>query len=797
MLTNYFKTAWRNLQKNRMFSILNIFGLALGLTVALLLSLFIIQEYSANQIPNREKIFRYLAHLNYDGGNEIWAGVPNAIGPAVKDNIPQVAWSARTLLNGFGENASFRVGNDAFTEDRLYWADPDIIEIFDLHIVHGDRQTALTEPNTILLSESKAKQYFGNENPVGKTVEMDRSNTLTVIGVYADLPPTVTFDAELIGSFNSTGFAKNITWDNASFETWIMLREPDDSRLVEDYLPKMMQEHFGSEGTYYTLSLQPLTDVHLHSTAINAYSNRKGDADQLGQLTYLAIALLLMAAINYMNLATARAQQRSKEVGVSKTLGASRSGLLGKFYAETAVLTCIAIGLGSVLAVLGIPLFNAMSGKTLAYDTLSHPVFLAGLPALWFSLTLVAGLYPALILSSYTPLEALQHGKVTRAGSTIFRRALVVLQFTASIVLIIGVVIMYRQMDFISHRKLGYNPENVLAISLGSLKNDQELDALRNQVGALAPTQSMVVSQAFPGKGESGHTLRKDDADKQGIMFRANRVDGETEAVLQLNLLAGRMVKERVDRDTTQEGGWIFEMVLNKYAVDYLGLTPEEALGKKPLAGIGDNTYVVGVVDNFNFSSLHDAIGAYAFTNTPQRLRYLLVRFATGDLRTTLQQYEQAFKQVAPDAPFDYTFLDSHLKSLYLADQQTASVLLAFSILAIFVGCLGLFGLAAFTAEKRTKEIGVRKVLGATVTSLVRLLSLDFVRLVAVAFVIACPLAYWGFSRWLDNFAYRIDIQWWMFALAGLAAVAIALLTVGWQAIRAAVANPVASLRDE
>jgi len=796
MIRNHFKTAWRNLLKNKLFSLLNIFGLALGLAVALLLSLFIIQEHSFDRFTNREKIFRYIAHITYNGTNMLWAGVPNAIGPTVKENMPEVQRSARTLLNGFGDNASIRVGEDAFIESRLYWADPDIVEIFDLNLLHGNRKTALTEPNTILLSESKAKQYFGNENPLNKTVELDRNTTLKVTGVYADLPITSTFDAELIGSFSTSGYSKNITWDNASFETWIMLRDPDDRKKVESYLPKMIEDHVGSEGTYYTLSLQPLADVHQYSTEINTYSNRKGDASQLLQLTYLAIALLLMAAINYMNLATARAQQRSKEVGVSKTLGARRKGLLSKFYAETAVLTFIAIGIGLALAVMGIPIFNALSGKTLTYDTLSHPIFWVGLPLLWLSLTLISGLYPALVLSSYTPLEALQKGKVTRAGSILFRRALVVLQFSASIVLIVGVVIMHRQMDFMSHRKLGYNPENVLAINLGSL-NEQERDALRNRIGALAPTRSTVVSQAFPGKGESSHTLRKDDSDKQGAMFYANRVDGDIEEVLELKLLAGRMVKERVDSDTTQEGGWIFEMVLNKHAVDYLGLIPEEVIGKKPLAGIGDNTYVVGVVDNFNYASLHNPMGAYAFTNTPQRLRYLLVRFATGDLRTTLRQYEQAFKQVVPDAPFDYTFLDSHLESLYLADRQTASVLLAFSILAVFVGCLGLFGLAAFTAEKRTKEIGVRKVLGATVTSLVRLISLDFVKLVVVAFVIACPLSYWGFSRWLDNFAYRIDIQWWMFAAAGLAAVVIALLTVSFQAIKAAVANPVESLRDE
>ncbi|MGK9118153.1 ABC transporter permease [Olivibacter jilunii] len=797
MIKNYLKTAWRNLWTSKLFSALNIFGLALGLSVTLLLALFIIQEQSFDAFPNKEKIFRYLAHINYEGNNMIWAGVPNSIGPTVQRNISEVTLSARTLLNGFGENANITVGHDAYIENRLYWADPDILDIFNFRFIHGNQKTALDEPNTIVLSETKARQYLGSENPVNKTIELGRNTTLKVTGVYADLPITSTFDAELIASFSTTGYSKNITWDNASFETWIMLKKTDDYRKVNAYLPQMIKEHVGVEGTYYTLSLQPLAEVHLNSTGINSYSNRKGDAAQLRQLTYLAIALLLMAAINYMNLATARAQQRNKEVGISKALGASRRTLLGKFYTETAVLTIIAISIGLMLAIIGIPLFNALSGKTLIYNTLSHPVFWIGLPLLWLTLTLVSGLYPALLLSSYTPLEAFQRGKAVKIGSAFFRQALVVLQFTASIVLIVGVVIMHQQMDFMSHRKLGYNPENVIAIGISSLKDEQELDALRNQIGALAPTQSMVLSQAFPGKGESGHPLRKNETDKHGPLFYANRVDGDIESVLQLKLLAGRMVKPRLASDTTKNGEWIFEMVLNKRAVDYLDLTPAEAIGTKPLAGLGDNTYVVGVVENFNYSSLHNPIGAYAFTNTPQALRYLLVRFTTGDLKSTLSQYEASFKKIVPDAPFDYTFLDSHLKSLYLNDRQTASILLAFSVLAVFVGCLGLFGLAAFTADRRTKEIGVRKVLGATVSSLVRLLSVDFVKLVVLAFVIACPLAYLAFNKWLEGFAYRIDIEWWMFALAGVAATIIALITVSWQAIRAAIADPVNSLRDE
>ncbi|SEM95395.1 FtsX-like permease family protein [bacterium A37T11] len=793
MIKNNLKTAWRNFRNNKLFGILNVLGLSLGLCVAILLALFIIQERSFDQLPNRDRIFRFVAHITYGGSNMNYAGVPNAVGPTIKEDRPEVRFAARTLLNDFGQNANINVGQDSYLEGRLYWADPEIIDIFDLHLLQGDPKTALKEPNSILLSLSKAKQYFGNKNPIHQTIKLDREKTLNVTGVYADLPKTSTFDADLIGSYNSTNFAKRSdSWNNASFETWVELNKPSDVPIIAAYLPKMVNKHVDKENQYYTLSLQPLADVHLRSSDILSYSTRKGDGTQFQQLAVLGLALILMAAINYMNLATARAQQRAKEVGVSKTLGASRSSLIWKFYTETSLLTLISIALGLISAIVAIPMFNVLSGKELLYSTLMHPLFWSGIPTIWILLTFLAGIYPALALSSYTPLQALQKGRGARSAKAFLRESLVVLQFAASITLIIGVVIMYRQMEYVSRIKLGYHPENVMAIGLSAIETDAEMDALKNQVSQLSETSGVVISQAFPGKGESGNSLHKDQSDLKGIFLKTNRVlGGNAQHVLQLKLLAGRMIKDRVAGDS------LVEVVLNKYAVDYLGMTPEEAIGKKVIAGISDHSYIVGVVDNFNYASLHEPIGAYAFNNAEESLRYLLVRFRTGDLKKTIPIYEQAFKKVIPDAPFDYTFLDSNLKSLYLADQQTAAVMLAFSMLAIVVGCLGLFGLAAFMAEKRTKEIGVRKVLGATVPSLVRLLSVDFAKLVAIAFVIACPVAYWGFNKWLNNFAYRIRIEWWMFAAAGVGAVVIALATVSFQAVRAALVNPVDSLRDE
>lgn len=796
MITNTIKVAWRNLAFNRLFSALNIFGLAMGLTIAILLSLYIIQERSFDNIPYKNRTFRYLATVNFDGNHSVWAGVPNRVGPTVQEHLPEVELSARTVLNDFGENANFAIGEHTVVENRMYWADPDITDIFDLHFLYGDRKTALREPNSIILAASKAKQYFGKDNPMNKTILYNRRLVLKVTGVYEDLPANSTFDAAVIGTFSSSNFT-GLTWDNASFETWIRLRHADDMKKVAAYLPKMIYDNVSKEGTYYTLSLQPLSEVHFDTTVKSGYSLRTGDATQLGQLAYLAIALLLMAAINYMNLSTARAQQRSKEVGIRKTLGVSRKALVGKFYAETAVLTLLSIICGLMLAIIAIPLFNSLSGKMLMYQTLSHPVFLVGLPVLWLAVTLIAGLYPAMILSSYSPIEALKKYSTPRSAPVIFRHALVVIQFSASIILIVGVVVMNVQMKYVSQRKLGYQPENVMAIRLNAIKSREEFDALKDKMNTLSPTQAMCLSQAFPGKGENSRTLHKTSEDKQGAMLTCNFIQGDVTQVLQLKLLAGRMVRDFQQSDTTADGKPRFEVVLNKAAVDYLGLTPQEAIGRKVLADIGDHTTIVGVVDNFNYSSLHTPIGPYCFSNSSAGLRYVLVRFKTGDLGATMQQYEAAYKEILPEGAFDYTFLDSELKTLYLADEQMAAVLTAFSLLAILVGCLGLFGLATYTAEKRTKEIGVRKVMGATVFSLVKLLCFDLVKLVLLSFIIACPLAYWGFGKWLENFAYRIDMQWWMFGLGGLIAFVIALCTVSTQAIRAAVANPIRSLRSE
>ncbi len=791
MLKNYLKIAIRSLVKNRLFSLLNVFGLAISLCVVLLLTLLIIQERSFDQIKDKEKVFRFIADLNFNGEKMVFGATPNAVGPTMKERFPEIKYAARSLLNGFGENADIQVENNSYIENRLYWTDPEILRIFDIRLIEGDPAQVLKAPNAVLLSQSKAHQYFGDGEAVGKSIQFNRSQSLEVTGVYEDLPATSTFDADLIASYSSTHFHRQgNTWDNASFETWILLDRSESAEKIAGQLQKVLDQHIPRENQYFSLKLQPLSDIHLYSQGIESYSGRKGDSRQLEQLGFLALALLVMAAINYMNLATARAQQRAKEVGVSKTLGANRAGLIGRFYLETTMLCALALISGILLCLLSIPFFNLMTGKELQYATLLNPVFLIGIPLLWLGVSLLSGIYPAVILSSFNPLKALHSGRDQKIGSIILRKSLVIVQFCASIVLIIMVTVMYRQMQYVSQLKLGYNPEQVIAISLNSLKSNEETQFLQNNIKALPGVEGISLAQAIPGKGEAGQTLQKSETDN-GIWLSTNRFEGDVREMLQVNVLAGTSKLEK-----KKEGDSIHQVIINKYAADYLGLTPEEAIGKKIDYGIA-NCFISGVVDNFHYRSVHNPIGAYLFTNAPESIRYLLVRFNGTELQKRIAQFEQSFKKSVPDAAFDYELLDSQVAQLYRSDRQNASIMLSLSVFAILISCLGLFGLAAFSAEKRIKEVGIRKVLGASVASIVALLSTDFIRLVGISFLLACPIAIWMVNSWLNNFSYHIEPVWWMYAIAGVAAIVIALLTVSYQAIKAGMNNPVESLRDE
>ena len=801
MLTNYIKIAWRGLLKNRLFTFLNLLGLATGLAVALLLMLYVKDELQFDKYHTKaDRIYRIGVTATFDGKSMKWANSPSAVGPALKADIPGVDQAVRILRHNYGQTAFVKAGDTKFAEKRFYWADGSLFNVFDIRLLRGNPASALSAPGNVILSQETANRYFGNENPIGKTLYIDNSDTLEVTGVYEGFPGVSTLDADMIGSFGSIRWARKPTWDNASFETYLLLTPQAQSGSVEKQMAVVVDKNIPKAEQWFSLWLQPLTDIHLHSAGMtNANTTRIGDFQQVQILLILAIVVLLIAGINYMNLATARAQVRFREVGVIKTVGATMQHLIVRFYIETGLMVGIALLLSIGLVALGLPFLNQLTEKQLGFQAVFTPDVVMGFLAIGLLITLVAGSYPAFYLSSFSPKNLLNTAFRNDSGAGLFRRSLVVIQFTASVVLIVSTFIFYRQLQYIQGRKLGYEPTQVVAVTTSGARDTKQIDGLMNDYRALSSVEEVSQVQAYPGSGGSGRTLSKPDNrnatnSTAGMAISTNRADQKTIEVLGLTLLAGTSLPAIKDpKDTT------VQVVLNKTAVDYLGYTPEKAIGQKAHNLFGwDRAVIVGVVKDFHFQSLHTPIGAYGFHNNNSEWQpYLLVKTRTANLPETMRQLETTFRKDLPDSAFEYTFLDEYLNTLYRSEQRTAQVVLVFSALAILIACLGLFGLAAFTAEQRTKEIGVRKVLGASVTNIVALLSKDFLTLVVISILIASPISWWAMSRWLQDFAYKIDMEWWVFVLAGLLAVGIALLTVSFQSIKAALMNPVKSLRSQ
>ncbi|GAB2790044.1 ABC transporter permease [Rhabdobacter roseus] len=797
MIKNYLKMAWRGLLKNRLFTVLNLLGLAVGLAVALLLMLYVKDELRFDRYHTQaDRIYRVGLTATFDGTSRKWATAPNAVGPTLKTEVPSVEEQVRLLRHNFGQTAFVNAGEKKFTEKNLYWADESLFAIFDIPLLAGDPKTALAAPRSVVLSEATAQRYFGSQNPMGQLLRVDNRDTLTVTGVYANFPGTSTLDADLIGSFSSVRWAANMSWSNASFETYLLLRPESSVDLLTKQMADVLDKNVAKAEQWYTLWLQALPEVHLGSAEISSAStSRVGDSRQVKILLVLAVVVLLIACINYMSLATARAQVRFLEVGVSKTVGASRQHLVGRFYFEAALMVVLALGLAFGLVVVGLPLFNHLTEKQLPFRSLWVPEVLAGFLGLGVVLVLVAGSYPALYLSSFSPKSLLKTTLVKNSGAGMFRRALVVAQFAATVVLVVGTIVFYQQLRFIQRQKLGYEPTQVVAVMTAGARDRAQIDGLINDYRNLSSVVEVCRAQTFPGRSGSGRNMTKSlDDPSQGVAVTTNRAGREVISTLGLKLLAGTSLPATKDpQDTT------VQVILNKTAVNYLGFTPEQAIGRKAYHLFGEaNAEIVGVVDDFHFESLHTPIGAYAFHNAfTEGQPFLLVRTRTDDLPQTMRQLEAVFQKDLSESAFEYTFLDEYLNTLYRSEQRTAEVVLVFSGLAIFIACLGLFGLAAFTTEQRTKEIGVRKVLGASLPSLVGLLSKDFLKLVLVAILIAAPLAWYLMNAWLADFAYKIEIAWWVFALAGTLALGVALLTVSFQAIKAALMNPVKSLRSE
>ncbi len=799
MFKNYFKTAWRNIQFNKLFTVLNIAGLAFGLCVCIILFAFVFNELSFDgMFKNGKDIYRVNMETTESYNYEKWAEVPNAVGPAMKQDIAQVQSVTRLIKDDFGAPASLKAEDKYFVVKNLYLADSTVFQMFDFNFLEGNARTVFSQAKSIVISNSAKERLFGNNTAIGKLIYVNGRDTLHVTGVYKDLPDNSTIDCEMVYNIMDSWMGKNVSWSNASFETYIQLQPGSNVDEIQKQATSLIDKYVQKEHQYYTkFILQPLSKIHLYSSDLSdGYSSKLGSINNVRSLLFLGLLVLLIACINYSNLATARSQKRGKGVGVNKVLGANVRQMLMLFYMETGLLSLISIVIGFCLAFLTIPLFQQITGTELPASNLFSLPILLSLFIIWLIVTIVAGSYPAFSMSRISPLVLMNKSKQKHSIADFIRRGLVIFQFAASIILIISVMLIVQQMRFIRNKNLGYNPKGIVSLSIKSAESGDQISRTINDLKALANIESVSAVQSIPGGVESGRSIKRLSTDKDGFPVSMCRTYGSVVETMQLRLLAGTDVPETIPKEDTT-----CYTLINEAVANYLGFkNPEDAIGKKILTGLGDQSIVTGVVKNFNYKSLKDAIGGYVYykmNNGPESVRTLLVRYNTQNLQQLLLQLQDVFKKDMPNSAFDYQFLDKHIQSLYTSEQHTANAATAFSLLAIFIACLGLFGLAAFTAERRTKEIGVRRVLGASVGGITKLLTKDFLKLVALSFVLAAPIAWWTMSKWLEGFAYRINIEWWVFAVAGILALLIALITVSFQAVKAALANPVESLRSE
>jgi putative ABC transport system permease protein len=795
MLTNYLKIALRNILRNKAFSLINTLGLSLGLVCFLGISLYVVDEFSYDRFhANSDRIYRAIIQADFDGQLNKWGSVPNKLAPTAAKEIPEVEKAARIFHHNFGDIGFVATETDKFSETKLFFADPEIFDVFTIPLVKGTSDKALARAGTVIMSETSARRYFGDQDPIGKSITVDNRLNLEVTGVYKDFPQNSFLQCQLIASFSSIGFGKeeNQNWGNASFDTYFLLNKNVSLETANAKIAELLERNIPNNDRWFSITLQPLLDIRLHSNDLTTSIDRKeyGDYNQVRVLIAIALFILLIAAVNYMNLTTAQAQKRNKEVGISKTLGATFAELNAKFFFETSIFVLLSLLISLLAFVVALPLFNNISGKAISFEFIYQGWFWLSFFGIWAVLTLLSGFYPAFYLSSFSPKSALQ--KVSSSQSqTLIRKGLVTFQFAISIVLIICAVVLYNQMSFLRNKNLGYQPDQVVAIMVSAAKDREQVMSLKTEIENLAEVRKVAWSQSYPGIGTSGYTITREGSDKRASIL-TTRATHEIIDVLGIKLLAGKTLPENKDpKDTT------IQVVINKSAADYLALSPEEAVGKQVKIFNGRPSEVVGVVEDFHFASMHQQIGPYCFNNnTDNRYIYLLVKIQSKDLSNTVSKIESVFKKTIP-AAFEYTFLDQQMAKLYQADERLSNIVLIFAGLAIFIACLGLYALASFTAVQRIKEIGIRKVLGASVPHLVLMLSKEYIILVIIAFAIGIPVSQYLMNGWLESFAYRTDITVLIFVFAGASALVIAWATVSFESYKAARRNPVESLKGE
>ncbi|TMU55199.1 ABC transporter permease [Flagellimonas algicola] len=811
MFNNHIKIAWRSLKKQPFFTFLNLFGLAIGIAGGLLISLYIHDELSYDTMfADADRIHRVHADIKFGGEDRKFAVTPAPMAESMENDFSEVELATRfrtrgsVLIKRTGTNINVKELQSTFVDSTFF-------KMFGIKLLVGDVKTALMSPNTLVLTKTAAEKHFGVQEALGKTLELNNTQTFTVTGVIDDLPKNSFLrDHSVFMAMAGYEDSRIVNWGSNNYQTYIKLipsanvmdiREPLEAFLgkyvipgVQQFMPGITEEQFKAAGNHLIFSTMPLTDIHLHSDRV-AEISPNNNIQSIYILSFIAAFLIVLACVNFMNLSTAHSLKRAKEVGVRKTLGSNKRDLIRQFLVESGLVSFGALLLAIVVAIIALPFFNDLSDKDISMPY-GNPVFWIILLVSVVFLGLFSGSYPAFFMSKFIPVKVLKGSNSNSLGGSKVRNGLVIFQFAISVFLIIGTLVVYQQLKYIQNKDLGFSKDQVLIVNdVYTVGNKAQ--SFKDEVKKLSYVKDATLSSFFPTPSARGDTTfaPEDGATDQERALSMQRwsVDRDYIPTMGFEIVAGRNFDERFGNDS-------ISIIINESAVATIGLPPEEVIGTRytPDLGQPDPRFftVIGVVKDFHFSPFREDIEGLSL-HLANDTGALAIKLHTADFQNAIAGVQDVWSRVAPGQPFDYYFMEDSFNDTYKAEQRLGRIFFIFTALSILIACLGLFGLAAFNAEKRTKEIGVRKVLGASVGQITYKLSADFLKLVAVAIVISLPVGWYAMNQWLEDFSYRIEVKWWVLVLAAVLAVVISLLTVSYQSIKAAIVNPVKSLRTE
>jgi putative ABC transport system permease protein len=798
MFKNYFKTALRNLRKNKLYSVINIFGLTVGLAACLLIGVYINHELSYDKFNvNADRIVRVTMEYKNSETVNTTASTGTKPGPQFKRTFPSIQEYARTYIT----HRVIKNGDKVFDEPDVLYADQPFFKIFSFPIIEGNTATALDAPDKIVVTKSMAKKYFGNDDPINKTLSIGDKD-FRVSAVCQDVPQNSQIKFDFAIQFSNLNNVKDETWWTANWITYFLVKDKKDIPQLQQQINSYMRTpevraEAGLKGTdYLAYHLEPLTKVHLYSKLPGFEPN--SSITYIYMLALIALLILIIACANYTNLATAQSAGRSGEIGMRKVMGASKRQVFFQFISESSVITFLAAGLAFLLSVFLIPYFNQVTGKHFTPDILIQPMPILALILFTIAVSFFAGMYPALVLSGTQIMGVLKKGFSFTGGNNVLRKTLIVAQFGISIFLIIYTVIILQQMHFMQTKDLGYDKDHVVVLPIGGdmMKNFESLKTAFSQVQGV---EAITASYQTPEDVHWGDGITAiDEKGKHEISLNAMPVDLNFTKTMKMQMIAGRDFQQSdfgMMDTSNNDANYQQPFIINQTLAKMIGWTPEQAIGKTIYKG--DTGVVMGVVKDFNFTSLHNPIGPMLIFLNRDLSRDYMIRINGNNTKQTLAGIESVWKQRIPERPFSYHFLDDDYNKLYLSEQKISELFGVAAALAIVLACLGLFGLAAFTTVQRTKEIGIRRVLGANISSITLLIAKNFLELIGIAILIAIPLAWWAGNKWLQDFAFRIPVRAYIFVIVALVTVLLALCTVSYHSVKASLMNPVKSLRSE